>query len=102
MPDKGFAAGMKLDISRGLVLSLAQASSRVDFFRILGSKQNYNFLKITVKPGQAYPPNSINEFIIRNLSPLAVVHRFQIHLYILTCIMSREFTCDSVTRFLPA
>ena len=28
----------------------------------------------TVKPGQVYPPqNSINEFIIRKLSPLAVV-----------------------------
>ena len=28
--------------------------------------------------------------------------RFQIHLYILACVMSRKFTRDSVTKFLPA
>ena len=28
--------------------------------------------------------------------------RFQIYLYILVCVMSREFTRDSVTKFLPA
>ena len=28
--------------------------------------------------------------------------RFQIHLYILACVMTREFTRDSVTKFLPA
>ena len=50
------------------------------------------------------PQNAINEFIIRKLSPLAAVGscRFQIHLYILACVMSREFTRDSVTKFLPA
>lgn len=36
MRDKGFAAGMKSDLSTGLALSLAQASSRVDFFKRLG------------------------------------------------------------------
>ena len=50
------------------------------------------------------PQNAINEFIIRKLSPLAAVGscRFQIHLYILACVMSREFRRDSVTKFLPA
>ena len=48
------------------------------------------------------PQNSINEFIIRKLSLLAVVDfRFN-HLYIIACVMSREFTRDSVTKFLPA
>ena len=37
MLDKGFAAGMKLGLSRGLDLSLTQASSRVDSFRKLCS-----------------------------------------------------------------
>ena len=37
MQEKGFAAGMQLDLSTGLVLSLAQASSRVDSFRKLCS-----------------------------------------------------------------
>ena len=45
------------------------------------------------------PPNSINEY-----SKVESVDscRFLMHLYILACIMSREFTRDSVMKFLPA
>ena len=45
------------------------------------------------------PQNPINEFIIRKLVGSG---RFQIHLYILACVMNRELTRDSVTKFLPA
>ena len=57
----------------------------------------------TVKPGQAYhrtphspppPHDSMNEVIIRKLNPVGS-RRFQIHLCILTCVMSREFTGGS-------
>ena len=59
---------------------------------------------VTVKPSQAYPQDYINEFIIRKLNPLVVVDfRFMsIHFCILACVMSREFTRESVAKFLPA
>ena len=53
---------------------------------------------ITVKPGQAYPPRFHNEFIIRKLNPLVVVD-FR---FISAFLMSREFTRETVTKFLPA
>ena len=53
---------------------------------------------ITVKPGQAYPPRFHNEFIIRKLNPLVVVD-FR---FISAFLMSREFTREAVTKFLPA
>ena len=50
------------------------------------------------------PQDYINEFIIRKLNPLVVVDfRFMsIHFCILACVMSREFTRESVAKFLPA
>ena len=45
--------------------------------------------------------DSINEFIIQRLNPL-VSCRLQIRLCIIACVMSREFTRDSVTKFPPA
>ena len=42
-------------------------------------------LSLSVKPGQAYPQDAINEFIIRKLNPLVLV-------------MSREFTLEAVSK----
>ena len=53
---------------------------------------------ITVKPGQAYPPRFHNEFIFRKLNPLVVVD-FR---FVSAFLMSREFTREAVTKFLPA
>ena len=44
---------------------------------------------ITVKPGQVYPQDSINE--VESVGSWG----FQIHLCILACVMSREVTCDT-------
>ena len=46
------------------------------------------------------PQDSINELIIQVESVVSC--RFQIHLCILACVMSREFTREAVTKFLPA
>ena len=56
----------------------------------------------TVKPSQAYPPRTINEFIIQKLNPLLVVDFRLISALILACVMSREFTLEAVMKFLPA
>ena len=55
----------------------------------------------TVKPGQAYPQDSINEFINQKLNPFSSCG-FQIYLFILACVMGREFTREAVKKFLPA
>ena len=47
------------------------------------------------------PQDYINEFIIRTLNPLVYSCRFQIFVYILACVMSHEFTRDSVMKLLP-
>ena len=52
----------------------------------------------TVKPGQAYPPRFHNKFIIRKWNLLVVVD-FR---FISAFLMSREFTREAVTKFLPA
>ena len=44
-----------------------------------------------VKPGQAYPQDSINEFTIGKLNSLVNVD-FRFILFIVACVMSREFT----------
>ena len=46
------------------------------------------------------PQDAIKEFIIPKLNPLVLVA--QIHLCILACVMSCEFTREAVTKFLPA
>ena len=46
------------------------------------------------------PQDPINELIIQVESVVSC--RFQIHLCILACVMSREFTREAVTKFLPA
>ena len=56
----------------------------------------------TVKSSQAYPPRTINEFIIQKLNPLLVVDFRLISALILACVMSREFTREAVMKFLPA
>ena len=45
----------------------------------------------TSQPGQAYPQDAINEFIIQKLNPLVVVN-FSSNFCIVACIMSHEFT----------
>ena len=59
------------------------------FSAVLFSPQTYFY-------SQASPPphDSMNEVIIRKLNPVGS-RRFQIHLCILTCVMSREFTRGS-------
>ena len=47
------------------------------------------------------PQDYIKEFIVQKLNPVGSC-RFQIHVCILACVMSREFTRDSLTKFLPA
>ena len=54
-----------------------------------------------------YPLDSINRFIIRELNPLvdreySCTCRFQIHVCILACVMSREFTRKAVKKFLQS
>ena len=51
---------------------------------------------LTVKPGQGYPQEAINEFIIQKLNPLLVVD------FRLLSALSREFTREAVVKFLPA
>ena len=48
--------------------------------------------RLTVKPGQAYPPQI----------PSVGSCRLQIHLCILACVMVREFSLKAVTKCLPA
>ena len=47
------------------------------------------------------PQDYINEFIIPKVNPLVYSCRFQIFVYILACVMSHEFTRDSVMKLLP-
>ena len=62
-------------------------------------------LTITVRPSQAYPPPP-PKITLLNLSFESWIRsrscRFQIHLCIFACVMSREFTRKAVTKFLPA
>ena len=46
------------------------------------------------------PKDAIKEFIIPKLNPLVLVA--QIHLCILACVMSCEFTREAVRKLLPA
>ena len=65
---------------------------------------NPSVQEITVKPGQAYPQDFINEFmawICYSKVESVGSCRFQIHLCILACVMSREFTREAGTTFLP-
>ena len=53
------------------------------------------------------PQDSINGFIIRELNPLvdreySCSCRFQVHLCIIACVMSHEFTRKAVKKFLPS
>ena len=53
-------------------------------------------------PGQPYPADFVNEFIIRKLNPLLVVEFRFLSAYILACLMNREITREVVMKFLPA
>ena len=59
---------------------------------------------ITVKPGQAYPQriHFFHFWIYYSKVESIDSCRFQIDVCILVCVMSREFTCEAVMKFLPA
>ena len=58
------------------------------------------FLVLQSSQVRRTPKDAIKEFIIPTLNPLVLVA--QIHLCILACVMSCEFTREAVTKFLPA
>ena len=65
------------------------------FSTVLLSPQPYFYSQArTSVPSPPPSHDSVNEFIIRMLNPVGSC-RFQIHLCILTCVMSREFTRGS-------
>ena len=57
-----------------------------------------------VKPSQAYPPPPprLHYWIYYSKGESVGSCRFQIHLCIFACVMSREFTRKAVTKLLPA
>ena len=58
--------------------------------------------RLAAKPGQAYPlPPPPPRFHYSKIESVGSC-RFQIHLYILACMMGREFSRKAVTKFLPA
>ena len=69
------------------------------FSAVLFSPQTYFYSQARTSLPPYHPPpplphDSMNEVIIRKLNP-GGSRRFQIHLCILTCVMSREFTRGS-------
>ena len=77
----------------------------------MGLKQHYVIIIIIIiiincyysQARSSVPPKipPINTFFYSKVESVGSC-RFQIHLYILACVMSREFTRDSVMKFLPA
>ena len=61
--------------------------------------RNLKKIYFTVKPGQALPPRSpLMNLLFESWTVGSC--RFQIHLCILGCVMSREFTRETVMKFL--
>ena len=76
----------------------------------MGLKQHYVIIIIIIiincyysQARSSVPPRIplINKFFYSKVESVGSC-RFQIHLYILAWVMSREFTRDSVMKFLPA
>ena len=92
------ALGLKIDL-----ILLLRHFWTLDYLTFKKQKGNKIYKKklITVKPGQAYPPRS-HWWVYYSKDESVGSCRFQIHLCILACVMSREFTREAVTKFLPA
>ena len=84
-----------------IAIILMKSSSVFDEI-VLFFKRNNMLVTITVKPGQAYPQDSINEFIIWKLNPLVVVDFRFISAFLHAQWAMKSHAMQDFTKFLPA
>ena len=86
----------------GRKIALASVYRLAEHFHAMSVQNPDIRFLITVKPGQAYLPRSHWCIYYSKVEPLVVVDFRFISVCIFACVMSREFTRDLVTKFLPA